>query len=186
MLAVYVAMMSRWCNEDDLVLTFVSHGRHGRPELANTIGFLATHLHIRVKVSEDDSFVDLLKRVNLELYSAYEHWDFDRVPELIPGCATELYFNWQSTNVGSSAINQHRKAHDSLRMQPFPLRVLWLPESPLPIFSDTAAGIAVTVWYRADLFAKQTIERFGHGLRSLAAEFVQQPLASVTSVAHYP
>jgi hypothetical protein len=186
-LTVYISMMSRWCNEGDLVVRVTSHGRHGRPELANMIGFLSTNLHCRVELSKKDSFVDLLKRVSLEFYSAHQHQDFDRVPYLFPECSTELFFNWLPTNWTRTPVNHRREADDSLTIQPFPLEVR-APGTKYfcPVFSDTAAGVVVTVWYPADRFAKRTIERFGHNLRLFATEFAQRPHASAASIALSP
>jgi hypothetical protein len=176
-LAVYVATMSRWCNERDLVIRFVSHGRYGRPELENMVGLLTSVLHLRIEIAREDCFVDLLKRVSSEFASAHEHEDFNRVPELIPECATELSFNWLPTKWTRLDVDSEGKSKDALRIHPFPVRV-GLPEEPklLSLFSETAAGINMTVMYRPDLFSASTIRRFGHNLRSFAAEAVERPM----------
>lgn len=186
-LTVYVAVVSRWCGQRDLVLTFVSHGRHRRPELQNMIGFLASRLFLRVEIGHDDSFRDLLKRVNVEFYSAYEHYDFDRVPDFIPECAadTDTDFNWLPAVWGRRPAHKGA-ADEQLRIQPFPLEPYRkrLPEwfKLASVFSETAAGIVATVLYRPDLFAADTIERFGQNLRSFAQEFAHHPLAPIASV----
>jgi Condensation domain len=183
-LTIYVAVMSRWCNQDDLIMQFVSHGRHGHSELENMIGFIANHLHFRVEITKGDTFVDLLKRASGEFYSAYQHQDFDRVPDLIPECATDLYFNWRSTKLKPPPVRHQGEAARSLRIQPFPLKAPASSNLFTPLFSDTPAGVGVMLVYRHDLVARSTIERFYHDLRFVAEEFARYPLASIASV--YP
>jgi Condensation domain len=49
-LAVYVAATARWCNRCDLVLTFVSNGRHRRG-LQNMVGWLASPHRLRCRLT---------------------------------------------------------------------------------------------------------------------------------------
>lgn len=180
-LTVYVAAMSLWCNRRDLVLLFVSNGR-SRPELANVTGFVAHHLHLRVEIAPEDNFLDLLRRVTLELNFAEKHRDFDRVPSLVPECYTELYFNWIPVGSEQTTTELHRQASDRIRIQPFAFRPI-LQCKFLPLFSDTSDGIVATVMYRPDLFDQGSIAHFGGSLRLFAEEFVEQPLTRVISVA---
>lgn len=185
-LTLFVAVVSRWSNQRDFVLTFVSHGRHGRPELENMIGLLANFLHFRIEVSEDDSCLDLLKRVNLEFYSAYQHQDFDRVPDFIPDCGTELYFNWIPNDWTRRPAHQNGGSDGHIKIQPFPMQPFlnWVDMSlKFAVASyDTPAGIVMGLWYRSDLFARSTIERLGRSLVAFAEELTQRPLSSVVSV----
>lgn len=189
-LTVYAAVVSRWCSQGDLVLGFASHGRHSRPELENMIGFLATGLLLRIEITKEESFLDLLKRVNLEFYSACNHQGIGRLRDIVPECTIDVGFNWITTNWSRRSVHQKGEADGPVKMQPFPIQTFRSVEAPflkfVPLFSDTAAGIIVTVLYRPDLFAKSTIERFGHSLRLFAAEFTQRPLASVASIAVAP
>jgi len=175
-LAIYVVVMSRWCDQEDLLLVFVSNGRY-RPELEDMIGQLAAHLHLRVDVTKEDRFIDLLKRVSLEYFSAYDHQDFGRVPDLFPACNTDLYFNWVPSEWGQWSVSHC----DQVRIE---WRGFW---KPLPFklacfFFDTAPGIVCRIEYRPDLFALSTIERFGYNLRLVAQVFSCHPLTRATSV----
>jgi len=79
--------MSRWCNQRDLLLAFVSTGRYCA-ELQGVVGDLAYHLHLRIEVRKEDSFLDLLKRINAEYYSAYDHQDFGLVRHSLMSAGT--------------------------------------------------------------------------------------------------
>lgn len=175
-LTVYVAAMWRWCNEDDLVVGFVSNGRY-RPELENVIGFVADILYLRIELHKQSSVLDLLNRIIFEFKSAYDHYDFGRVPDLIPECWTELYFNWLSRYRVQSSV----ECDGRIRVEPFRLAADW-PAKFAPFFYDTNAGIRVTVMYRPDLIPRSMVEQFGRNLRCFAEVLVERPSASVASI----
>lgn len=178
-LTTYVAVMSRWCDQRDLVLAFVSHGRSGHPDLKNMIGLLAHVLYFRIEIGNNDSFLDVLKKVHLESNSAHLHRDFGRLLELIPGF-TDLHFNWLPAR---ETIGHQREDDRAVKARSFPFKVESPAPNVLPLFADTASGINVTVRYRSDVFTQNTIERFGQSLRRASEEFAQNPLARVDSVA---
>lgn len=180
-LTIYLVVMSRWFNQRDLILTFVSHGRHDHPDLTSMVGILAHFLHLRIEIGNKDNFLDLAKQADLEFRAAHQHRDFGRVPDLFPECATDLHFNWLP-NGGNWSIDTRQGDDQAVTARPVPLRVNWHPEF-LPLFSDTASGINVTVTYRPDMFTRNTVERFGRNLNQVSEKFVQNPLTRVDSIA---
>lgn len=182
-LAAYAALVSRWFDRRDFVLGFFSHGRHGREELEAMIGLLVNYLHLRIEVTPQESFADLLRRVSLEVRAAQEHQDFNRVPDLIPECKTELSFNWLSTRRTASNIAYQREANFSIKTRQFALKTAWPIHKLLPLFADTPAGICMTIMYRSDLFAPSTIHRFARNLGSFLEELARAPRAPIASVA---
>lgn len=182
-LTVYVIVMSRWCQQADVVVSFASDGRF-LPELEGMTGFLAKVLYLRVEVNEAARLRDVLQQVSREFNAAYEHLDSDWiVPDVVPECATDLGFNWLTTywKWARWSADQQRLVDDQVRIQPFPQKVSLQPTKFSPWFSDTATGVYVTVLYRTDRFRLSTIERFGQDLRSLANEFIQRPHSSVSA-----
>lgn len=185
-LAVYAVSMSRWRGQMDFILAFASHGRHGRPQLAYVVGCIATPLYLRIEVSKEDSFVGLMKRLGTELKSAYGHYDFNRVPDLVPECTLAHIFSWLSAPSLPSQVEHGHADEGDVQMQPFPLRSfserVSTPFRFAAFFSDTADGIAANIWYRSDLFEGSAIEEFGHELRSLAEKLADQPHARIASL----
>jgi acyl carrier protein len=180
-LAIYAAVISRWCGQRDLVIKFPSNGRF-RPELINMVGWISGPLYLRVEITEKDSLLDLLKKADLEFNSAYEHYDFNRVPELIPECTTEVSLNCAPRFLGASRYEGHPwEADDGVRIQPF---LLGMPHAPtfLPFLHEDESQIVVMVKYRPDLFAPSTIERFGRDLRLFAQQFADDPFTRVMSI----
>jgi hypothetical protein len=134
-----------------------------------------------VEISDTDTFVDLLKRVQREFFAVTEHQDF--IPAYVSECQPEVFFNWGGLPTYSSrwSVDQSRGGADQLRMQPFPVYEVW-PSKFLAFFSDTPAGILATINFRPDLLTQHSIERLGRNMRSVAEQLVQQPLGQVSSV----
>jgi amino acid adenylation domain-containing protein len=74
LLAGLQALLCRYTGQGDLVVGTVTANR-GRPELAPLIGFLVNTLPIRVDLSGDPVFGELLDRVRLATIGAYAHQD---------------------------------------------------------------------------------------------------------------
>ena len=168
-LTAYVAVILRWQEKWDLLLNFLVNGRH-RPELGNTVGFIASSLFLRVQLTQNDTFFTLLECVTKEYYTAYEHCDFGRLSIPFPGpdfkrCTS---FNWQTALPDNSHVTVGRCAGsdgsaDVVEFKPFPFRnaasdtdIEWdgdpevLNGDPGIGLWDTADGVVGNVWYRAD------------------------------------
>jgi hypothetical protein len=166
MLAIYAVTMSSWCNETDLLIMLVEHGRD-RWELNDLIGFIAGHLYLRIELSRNEPYQNLLKRITGEFLAACAHRDFNRVPQLIPELSTSLYFNWQST--------RPPVALSGLKVELFPTTD-WLPAFDLGVFFyDEGSCFQNVLAYNGDLFAERTVRKFGARLQALAEEFVRSP-----------
>lgn len=179
MFAIYCVVMSHWCCAQDLVVECYMHGRH-RPELESMLGFFAYPLHLCTSVRPDDSFLDLLHRASAEFSVAREHEDYGRLAYFMAECnSTDLSFNWLRSSEPARTHLQ-RRSPQSLRLQPFQVRSVWSVKFTA-FFSHTRAGIGATVHYRSDLLRRETIERFGRNLRSVADRFVRCPESTVAS-----
>lgn len=179
-LTFYLAVMSRWYNQRDLMLVFISHGRN-RPELANVIGFLVEFLYLRIEVSPEDRFIDLLKRVHSEFHSASYHQPFDPVQDLAPDYSTDLSFNWQPSNWAPWLADRQWQVNDQVTIRPYPLK----PSIPAQFgqwFFETSDDIDVTVLYSSDSYSSTTIEQFRRELLLFAENCTQHPLTRVASI----
>ena len=181
-LAVLIALMSRWCNENDLVIAFNTNGRH-RHELANSIGYFPHLLHLRLELYANDTFRDLLSRVMQEYCTVYEHQDFARIVTRSPEFSLAS-FQWDPAPfVYVPAAGEFK---DNLTIKPFPIRRavtdLKFSTQISVNLSDSTQGVAGVCGYRADLFRSDTIARFIRNLRSFSARFIENPHARVTAV----
>jgi Condensation domain len=198
-LTVYAIVMSHWCCQDDLLIWMLSHGRQGRPELQNMIGYLASPLPLRVKLTGEDTFRSLLTKIQLEFSSAFLHEEFGCVPDFIPECQSEIVFNWQPTRwvrgrldhhvilecasaidrrLGEIQASQLGNCDNQIKTEPFAVRT---PEvlKFSPVFFDATAGIHMAVGYRSDLFTQQCITHFARNVLGAAEEFAENPATRV-------
>lgn len=180
-LTAYAVAMSHWCQQEDLVIRCPLHGRHGRPELANVIGFIVNVLHLRMEVRSTDTLQDLLDQAHQEMYRAFEHRDFDRVPDLLPECRTELEFHWRSARSPGRSSNPQR-ANRQIAKQPFFVRVPDWPWKFWSVFDHTPAGICMTVHFWPHLLASSAVEHFAGTLREVAEALVDRPRVRVGSI----
>lgn len=175
-LALYLLVMSRWCNVTDLVAGFSTNGRH-RADLQGTVGFISHTLYLRVEILGNERFAELLKRVNLEFRRALSHPTFGWVSNA--EAHTELAFNWLPRHGAEAAANAPRKDQDGTLMTPFPLPLVG-PWKFGPLFYENDNGVGVHLTYRTDLL--EYANRFGNNLRSLAQRIVCDPLCCLKSL----
>lgn len=186
-LTLYVAAMSLWCERQDMIFTIAAHGRN-RPDLKAMVGYLATIPHFRVEVRPQEDMLDLVKRIVQEFESSYrEHWDYDRVPHLIPECATELNFNWLPTSANFhllptnwafnptdlfAAPAECPQGQGMLDIQAFPLRAIWSHKFMPFFFDNGGVDIRLGIAHQPDLITAGTVERFVQNLRLFAIDLL--------------
>ncbi|MYS19643.1 amino acid adenylation domain-containing protein [Streptomyces sp. DvalAA-14] len=72
LIAAFHVLLHRYSGQDDIVVGTVSANR-GRPELETLIGYLINTLPIRVDLSGDPAFPEVLERVRTATVGAYAH-----------------------------------------------------------------------------------------------------------------
>lgn len=205
-LTAYAVVLSVWCRTEDLLVILSSHGRH-RPVLRNVIGFVANMLYLRIHVKREQTFRELLAQVKGEVANALEHRDFDRVPDLLPQCSTEVSFNWQSTHSTWGALDHYAGLEgapalscysefgsnldlkqlpktNELRVLPFPARS---PDNPQgakfgPVIFDTPSDLQLIAGFDPTRLAPLTVERFGRSLLLVAKEICQHSSPCIASL----
>lgn len=82
LLAAFVALLSRWSGKRD-ILTGSPIANRGRPELEHLIGFFSNTIVLRVRLEDDPSFRELVRRARASAIGAYEHQDlpFEKLVE---------------------------------------------------------------------------------------------------------
>lgn len=178
MFVIYVIVMSRWCRQSDLLVTFVSSGRN-RASLDRTVGWLANHFYLRISLQASDTFQDLLKRASHEFVMAMAHHDFDRVPDLLPECQTDLYFNWLPVSAAPALQNNGGSSNPALTILPFPMKKQYSSKFT-SFFFDGPLGIGVYIDYAVHLYTRDTVQRFVDNLRRTADAVSKSPLALIS------
>lgn len=194
LLTAYVALILRWQGKNDLVVRLLVNGRN-RSELESVIGFFASVLHLRIQLNKNDTFLDLLKRVTCECYTAYDHQDFGWVSATWPKSdfALSTGMNWVQTendinvqHVQSSTVPED--SGNAMRMEPFPFgqhEPDWDSDPNIDPYVTLWAGVngvSGSLFYQSNLFKPSTMEGLGRNFRLFAEMLLKQPHASVSSL----
>ena len=96
-LASYVVLLWRWCNQSEFLVIMYIAGRD-IPEYVDTIGFFVDILPLRMEITGGETFKDLLAEVIREVCMACEHRSHSRLlTEATLGCVESTIstgFNW--------------------------------------------------------------------------------------------
>src|SRR6185369_15807284 len=184
LLSAFCTLLRRYTNQSGfLVGTPVAN--RTRPELEGLIGFFVNTLVLRADVSNDPSFLDLLKQVRQTALEAYAHQDlpFEKLVEalhptrdLSRSALFQVMFVQQEETAGS-------------------LRLPGLTVERLEVGTGTAkfeqtwsvqerrdGSVEVRVEYNADLFEIEMIERMGRHYRKLLEAAVADPALHVSEL----
>jgi len=171
-LAAHASVMSRWCQQQDVLLIFASGGRF-RPEQKGMVGFLANSLHMRVRIDPHDAFCDVVLRIAAEHREAVASPDFDTLFDLLPNLQTDIYCNWipmwmqpQNTRVqcGSTSLDIERFGGDLPWSRRF-----------FPMFYETPSGIVLSVSHEEYKSLSEALDVWQTDLFHFMGEIVSDP-----------
>lgn len=165
-MAAYSVAALRWCDSKHCVVRYEIDGRD-RPELANTIGYFASGLHLRVELGPQDTFEDIAKRVMEEYCSAYENVDHAWLTSEMPvrEITRTIAFNWQSDLVAQPLAVDSHDARGAIAREPIAfehpmMRQLdWDADPALALFESRDA-IAGRLYFPANRFRREQMQRF--------------------------
>lgn len=183
----YVALVLCLCDASEAVFQYQSDGRVS-PALEHTIGYFAAVLYLRVKLAEDDSLIDLMKRVTDEYCRAYEHVDFSDVAleEPRPEFARNTIFNWVPQTADLNPVDLGEAA-DAISCQEVSfedpeLSNLDWDHEPGVLFFDTEGGIVGRIYFPLNRFTSESIERFARNYIGFIRALIDNPLTRVRDI----
>lgn len=201
-LTAWVALVSRWCDRQDVVVPFLAMGRPG-PEVENTVGCFVSPLYLRFAVHPDDTFLDLLKRVTEEYATAFEHDDLGHLGAQIPRpeCTYNSCFNWHPkefhldpvTFLISMDSSEVEGLGDALTLRPFDVPepdaesddMVWDDEPGL-FLAETPDEVAGLLLYRVERVASSTAEKLVRNLIAFAETLVAEPSTRLEDLSRVP
>ncbi|MCS6806445.1 MAG: amino acid adenylation domain-containing protein [Blastocatellia bacterium] len=177
LLAAYLTLLYRYSGQEDLIVGTPVANRT-RPEIQELIGFFAGGLPLRVNLSGDPTFRQLLHRVQAVCLEALSHPDipFDHLRDAI---------------LPPSDPSRMPVLHTFFTLQQFPTEPITLGQltvTPLEFHNKPMTGFdlilsvsqrnqktTTTLFYRTDLFTDQTAERLVKHWMTLLESIVAQP-----------
>lgn len=183
----YVGFVLRWCNASESVIRYQSDGRVS-PKIENTIGFFASVLYFRMKLREDDSFLDLLNQVTEEYCKAHEHADSSYMAAQVPRLefTRNTVFNWVAQ--GSKIDLFHLDGSDNaITCSPIPfahpmLKNLELDHEPGILLYDADEEVVGYVYFPLNRFSTDMMERFGRNFLGFIEALLRQPEGRVKDI----
>jgi alpha-ketoglutarate-dependent taurine dioxygenase len=183
LLAAFQLLLARYTKMTDIIVGVPLAGRN-RTETESLLGFFVNMLPMRVDLSGNPPFNELLKRVREVALQAYAHQDqpFEKlVEELQP-----------QRDRSGTPIFQVAFGLDNISMQPFALPGLTLS---LKVNNERAVRYDLTLWleevedglaaswtYRADLFSEATVARMHGQFETLLKNILAQPDTRLNSL----
>jgi hypothetical protein len=186
MFAVYAAVLWRWRQRDDFVVSFFVAGRQA--EHKSIIGYFSHILYLRVQLSGSLTFTELLGSVEKEFFGALYHQDAGRMATQRPELVTSAFFQWMTSYPAEVAALSGPEAATSaerVTLKDFGEHLTALPPGLVDVevsFFDTGESIDAFGVYRAELFPADGMDHFMKDLVSASEAFVRNPSASLAQV----
>jgi amino acid adenylation domain-containing protein len=169
MLAAHAAFLGRLAGQTDIVVGVSCHGRDGdgRPDV---IGPFARTLPVRVRLDDDPSLPELLRRARDGNLAAYEHQDVDFGALVAALSARKLGYD----PIFQTELTIHEAQDTGTWLEPSGAAV---ERVSVPLGSATSDlqlvvrpstdGMGLAFTYRTDLFRAETVRRWAGNFRVL-------------------
>ncbi|WAS99550.1 amino acid adenylation domain-containing protein [Nannocystis poenicansa] len=176
LLAAFAVLLHRYTRAEDLLIGMPSANRD-RVELEGIMGFFVNTLPMRVDLSGDPTFFELLSRVRRTCLEAYDHdaLPFERLVHEL-----RLARDVSRNPLVQVAYAPQPPAGRDLQL-PGLYREHWVIDAKKSIFDlsfyswESAGGVACIFEYSADRFERATIERMIAHLQRLVAAVAAEP-----------
>ena len=187
-LTAFSVLLQRYSAQDDLIIGSITAGRQ-REELASLIGLFVNTVALRIDVSSDPSYRELLRRVREVTTSAMANQEipFEEIAEAI-GAGRDR-----------SRSPVFQVAFQLLESLAADLALPGLVATRVPSVKDTTkfdltlmlnaapdGGLRAVMEYNTDLYDAGTIDRMLEQYRTLLGSIVREPAKAVTRLAVLP
>ncbi|AUX29428.1 MULTISPECIES: non-ribosomal peptide synthetase/type I polyketide synthase [Sorangium] len=181
--AAYHALLQRLTGQCDLVIG-TAHNARQRGGFDEAVGMFANVLPLRVAISEDATFVELLDEVKRRCLEAYEHQDvpFETLVQRMKAGGDP------SRNPLFDAMFSYERADErGIRLPGLEINELRRPseEAPFDLYLDiaeTRGVLRLRFEYSTALWRRETVERYAAYFRNLLGE-IEGDLARSTAEA---
>ncbi|HEX3693490.1 MAG TPA: amino acid adenylation domain-containing protein [Solirubrobacteraceae bacterium] len=180
LLSLFATLLARYSGQQDVVIGTPFAGRN-RTELESMVGYFINPLALRVDLSGDPSFLELIERVRRTTLEAFAHAD---VPYETVVRATNPERDLSQTPVFQAMIVLHNPAWQTQRpkFEPNGMRCTeithekgWSKFDVLLGMSERTTGLNTTWEYSTELFRPSTITRMMEHFRALADSAAASP-----------
>lgn len=164
--SAYVAVVLRWCDASAGVVQYQVDGRTTR-EVKNTVGYFATMLYLMLDLMDDDTLLDLIRRVIPEYCAAYENLDYSFLETLTPPpvFTRNPAFNWvpraSMDSYGGLEVTTDAIGISALAFDHPMLMSLDRETEPFVVFYDSGDEVIGGVHFPQNRFVAASMAQFG-------------------------
>jgi natural product biosynthesis luciferase-like monooxygenase protein/amino acid adenylation domain-containing protein len=184
LLAAFQVLLSRYTGQQDIVIGSDIANRN-ISATQSLIGFFVNQIVLRVDVSDNPAFLELLQRVRETALEAYANQDLP-FEKLVEAIQPERHLNRAPIFQTKFLLqNTPQDAELSLRgitLHPFNFEIEAATFDLLLSMFDTEQGIRGTFEYNTDLFESDTIDRVGQHFNRLLESVVANPHQRVADI----
>jgi len=183
LLGVFALMLGRYSTREDVVIGSPIANR-SHPDLEGLIGFFVNTLALRVDLSGEPTFGDLLARVRETALGAYAHQDiaFEKlVSEISQTRSLSHAPLFQVMFVLQNEISPQEGDAKTLNVTPLPVDFEASRFDMVFYMTPHDGGYRCTVEYACDLFGAETIVKMTKVFSHLLQQAVNEPDRAVTS-----
>jgi amino acid adenylation domain-containing protein len=182
LLAAFAVLLSRYCQESDLVIGSPIANRD-RSEIENLLGFFVNNLVLRIQVEQNQSFQDLLAQVKKIALDAYDHQNlpFEKlVEELQPERNLSYHPLFQVMFILQNSPIDLIQGANHLQMANVQFSCLEVENSTTQLdltleMSEFGNRLGGRIEYNTDLFERSTIERMVEHFQNLLEAITINP-----------
>jgi amino acid adenylation domain-containing protein/FkbM family methyltransferase len=187
LLAAFKVLLYRYSGQKDIVVGSPLAGRN-RVEIENLVGFFINTLVFRTQLSDEMTFLELLRQVRNLALNAYEHQDvpFEKLVEELQPLRQKSYSPLFQVMMALQNTPPSALSYQGLTIQPLEIEYDTSKFDLLLDMMEMPAGMLVTFKYNLDLFEAATMQRMAAQFErvlefvatSTAARISQVPLLS--------
>ncbi|MFN8596436.1 MAG: amino acid adenylation domain-containing protein [Anaerolineae bacterium] len=183
LLAAFHTLLHRYTNQTDICVGTVIANRD-RAEIENLIGFFVNTLPLRIDLTGEPSFREMLQRVRETALGAYAHQDvpFDMLVEALQAdraASTSPLFQAEF-DLQNTAFQQLQLADLAINLLPIERGT---SKFDLALsMEDQPGGLCGTLEYSTDLFESPTMQRLIDHYQTLLSGVVTEPDRSIATL----
>lgn len=184
LLATLNILLSKYANQEDIIVGTPISGRHHHPDLNNIIGVFVNTLAMRNYPAGDKSFTDFLNEVKNNALEAYENQDY-QFEEFVDklGVRRDLARN-PLFDVMFVVYNgeQSKQLSENVNLKPYQFDKKIAKFDITLTGVQTSTGVELTFEYSTKLFKKDTIERLATHYNHVLNQILENPNVKLSEI----
>jgi len=183
LLAAWATLLSRYSGQDDIVVGSPIAGRN-RVEVEDLVGFFVNTLALRVDLSGDPAWSELLQRVRTTTVASFKHQElpFDRLVEELKPVRTLSHTPVFQTMLALQNMPRSEPDFGELRAELVSFDCGTSNFDLACYASNEAGGLQLTFEYSTELFEASTIDRLARHYEALLQGIVDEPDAAISAL----